>query len=77
MSDSRDEMRAAAMFEAECATSKGDLISRALHRRELAKMAATLKALADALEMLKHNRCPMLSDEREQVDAALRLAGRL
>jgi cell division protein FtsB len=49
---------------------------KALHD-EIDSARASEKALADALEMLRNNRCQMLSDEREAVDAALRLAGRL
>lgn len=82
MNDNRDEMRAAAMFEAECATGMGDTMIRALHQSELAEKDAVIKALADALE--RYGYMCRVQDPADpcfcigcETRAALRLAGRL
>lgn len=90
MSDSKEEMRAAAVFEAENATGNGELISRALHRREMAQKDEIIKALADALDMLNgrmvtnyeshpghHEIQNITNAERGMVRSALLRAGRL
>lgn len=45
--------------------------------KRLDEKDAQIKALADALELLRRNHCTMILEEREAVEAALRLVGRL